>query len=106
MPRPVRTCFLPRVLLPGIVPTMSTATLQQFGQSLPSWLALVQRGETVTIMDGGHAVARLVPPEKPKAAAPTPAWSWKDHLAELEAIFPEPVTGVAEELELSREDRF
>lgn len=104
MPRPVRTCFLPQVLLPGILPTMSTATLQQFGQSLPSWLALVQRGETVAIMDGGHEVARLVPPEKPKAAAP--AWSWKDHLAELEAIFPEPVIGVAEELELSREDRF
>jgi antitoxin (DNA-binding transcriptional repressor) of toxin-antitoxin stability system len=85
---------------------MSTATLQQFGQSLPSWLALVQRGETVAIMDGGHEVARLVPPEKPRAVAAPPAWSWKDHLAELEAIFPEPVNGVAEELELSREDRF
>lgn len=48
---------------------MSTATLQQFGQSLPSWLALVQRGETVAIMDGGHEVARLVPPEKPKKDA-------------------------------------
>ncbi|MDB6005441.1 MAG: hypothetical protein JWR15_2428, partial [Prosthecobacter sp.] len=34
------------------------------------------------------------------------ASSWKDHLAELEAIFPEPVIGAAEELELSREDRF
>lgn len=106
MPTPALTCFLPRVLLLGILPPMSTATLQQFGQSLPSWLALVQRGETVAIMDGGHEVARLVPPEKPKAVAPAPAWSWKDHLAELEAIFPEPVIGAAEELELSREDRF
>lgn len=106
MPTPAPTWFLPRVFLPGILPIMSTATLQQFGQSLPSWLALVQRGETVAIMDGGHEVARLVPPEKPKAAAPAPAGAWKDHLAELEAIFPEPVTGAAEEWELSREDRF
>lgn len=105
LPRLV-SCLLPRVFLPGILPIRSTATLQQFGQSLPSWLALVQRGETVAIMDGGHEVARLVPPEKPKAVPPAPAWSWKDHLAELEAIFPEPVAGVAEEWELSREDRF
>jgi antitoxin (DNA-binding transcriptional repressor) of toxin-antitoxin stability system len=47
-------------------------TLQQFGQSLPSWLALVQRGETVAIMDGGHEVARLVPPEA-AYAKPTPS---------------------------------
>ena len=59
MPAPALTCFLPRVLLPGILPAMSIATLQQFGQSLPSWLALVQRGETVAIMDGGHEVARF-----------------------------------------------
>ena len=84
---------------------MSVATLQQFGQSLPSWLALVQRGETVAIMDGGLEVARLVPPEKPKAVTAPPTSAWKDHLAELEAIFPEPVTGASEELELSREDR-
>ena len=71
---------------------MSVATLQQFGQSLPSWLALVQRGETVAIMDGGLEVARLVPPEKPKAVKAPPASSWKGHLAELEATFPEPVT--------------
>ncbi len=83
---------------------MSTATLQQFGQSLPSWLALVQRGETVAIMDGGQEVARLVPPEKRVAVATKPAWSWKDHLAELEAIFPEPVIGALEELDQSRED--
>ena len=83
---------------------MSTATLQQFGQSLPSWLALVQRGETVAIMDGGLEVARLVPPEKRSAVAATPAWSWKGHLAELEAIFPEPILGASEELEQSREE--
>jgi len=83
---------------------MSTATVQQLGQSLPSWLALVQRGETVAIMDGGKEVARLVPAEKRTAAAAAPAWSWKDHLAELEAIFPEPVIGASEELDQSRED--
>jgi len=49
---------------------MSVATLQQFGQSLPSWVALVQLGETVAIMDGGREVARLVPPE---AAQTNPA---------------------------------
>ncbi|MFN0076989.1 MAG: type II toxin-antitoxin system Phd/YefM family antitoxin [Prosthecobacter sp.] len=85
---------------------MSVATLQQFGQSLPSWLALVQRGETVAIVDGGHELARLVPPEKQKTVTAPPAWSWKDHLAELEAIFPEPVIGASEELEKSRGERF
>ncbi|OYW72141.1 MAG: hypothetical protein B7Z37_25785 [Verrucomicrobia bacterium 12-59-8] len=92
---------------------MSTATLQQFGQSLPSWLALVQRGETVAIMDGGLEVARLVPPEKPKAvdalAASLPAANaeWVKHrLQELEEIFPEPVIGATEELEAFRADRF
>ncbi len=84
---------------------MSVATLQQFGQSLPSWLALVQRGETVAIVDGGREVARLVPPTKQKTVAAPPAWSWQDHLARLEEIFPEPVIGASEELEQSREDR-
>lgn len=91
---------------------MSTATLQQFGQSLPSWLALVQRGETVAIMDGGLEVARLVPPEKrtstdSHAAKPAADAAWmKQRLEELEEIFPEPVIGATAELEAFRSDRF
>lgn len=68
---------------------MSVATLQQFGQSLPSWLALVQRGETVAIMDGGLEVARLVPPEGAHAK-PTPATApveWPDFAARRRAVF-------------------
>jgi antitoxin (DNA-binding transcriptional repressor) of toxin-antitoxin stability system len=89
---------------------MSTATLQQFSQSLPFWVALVQRGETVAIMDGGQEVARLVPPEKHAAnsalaAKPAADAEWmKQRLAELEDIFPEPIIGASEELEASRAD--
>jgi antitoxin (DNA-binding transcriptional repressor) of toxin-antitoxin stability system len=91
---------------------MSVATLQQFGQSLPSWLALVRRGETVAIVDGGHEVARLVPPVTHSDAAshsarPAADDSWvKSRLAELEEIFPEPVVGASEELEAFRAERF
>jgi antitoxin (DNA-binding transcriptional repressor) of toxin-antitoxin stability system len=92
---------------------MSVATLQQFGQSLPSWVALVQRGETVAIMDGEREVARLVPPEKRTTATTLPAKqpaadaSWmKNRLAELEKTFPEPVIGASEELEAFRAERF
>jgi len=91
---------------------MSTATLQQFGQSLPSWLALVQRGETVAIMDGGQEVARLVPPEKPAAADTWAAKlaadaTWMKHRLEaLEETFPEVIIGATVELEVFRADRF
>lgn len=84
---------------------MSTATVFQIGQDLRAWIAAVQQGDTVAIVDGGREVARLVPPVKKKAAATPPAWSWQNHLAELEAIFPEPVNGASEELKLSREER-
>lgn len=85
---------------------MSTATVVQVGANLRAWIAAVQRGETVAILDGGREVARLVPPVMQKEPAALPAWSWQNHLAELEAIYPEPVTGASEELELSREERF
>lgn len=47
---------------------MSTATVQQIGQDLAGWLASAQRGESITITDGGREIARLVPPERPAAA--------------------------------------
>ena len=91
---------------------MSIATLQQFGQILPSWLALVQRGETVAIMDGGQEVARLVPPEKRAAAdtcvaKPAADATWMKHRLEaLEETFPEVIIGATVELEAFRADRF
>jgi antitoxin (DNA-binding transcriptional repressor) of toxin-antitoxin stability system len=81
---------------------MSVATLQQFGQSLPSWLALVQRGETVAIMDGGREVARLVPPEEaPTKSTPAAApVRWPDFAARRRAVFGDVVlpTGTAQAL--------
>lgn len=85
---------------------MSTATVVQVGANLRAWIAAVQRGDTIAIVDGGQEVARLVPPVKKNAAGMSPAWSWQNHMAELEAIFPEPVSGASEELEKSREERF
>jgi len=86
---------------------MSTATVQQFGQSLPSWLALVQRGETVAIMDGGQEVARLVPPEvaldKP-ASAISPA-QWPDFAARRRAVFGDAVLPAGTAQTLIDEDR-
>jgi len=83
--------FTLAALLRRLFSNMSVASLQQFGQSLPSWVALVQRGETVAITDGGREVARLVPPEaahdKPApAAAPV---RWPDFAARRRAIFGE-----------------
>jgi antitoxin (DNA-binding transcriptional repressor) of toxin-antitoxin stability system len=86
---------------------MSVATLRQFGQSLPSWLALVQRGETVAIMDGGREVARLVPPE---AAHTTPASAiapvqWPDFAARRRAVFGDAVLPAGTAQSLIDEDR-
>lgn len=67
---------------------MSTATVQQVGQDLASWLAVVEHGETVAIVDKGRVVARLTPPEKtevPPAAAP----AWPDFAARQRRIFGE-----------------
>ncbi len=86
---------------------MSVATLQQFGQSLPSWLALVQRGETVAIMDGGLEVARLVPPEgvHAKPALTTAPVQWPDFAARRRAVFGDAVLPAGTAQSLVDEDR-
>lgn len=89
---------------------MSIATLQQFGQNLPAWMALVMRGESVAIVDGGKEVARLMPPAAPALAVndakPAAGEDWrKARLAELEETFPEPVIGASAELEAFRAER-
>jgi len=89
---------------------MSTATVFQIGQDLRAWIAAVQQGDTIAIVDGGREVTRLVPPAKvettPAAATPRLHDDWtRRRMAELEAIFPEPVIGASEELEKSREER-
>lgn len=91
----------------GYSPLMSVATLQQFGQSLPSWVALVQRGETVAIMDGGREVARLVPPEEAQAK-PSPAVApvrWPDFAARRRAVFGDVVLPAGTAAALVNEDR-
>jgi len=41
---------------------MSTATVQQISQNLPTWLGLVRHGETVAITEHGEIIAQLGPP--------------------------------------------
>ncbi len=41
---------------------MSTATVQQISQDLPTWLGMARHGETVVITDQGQIVAQLGPP--------------------------------------------
>lgn len=91
----------------GYTLTMSVATLQQFGQSLPSWVALAQHGETVAIMDGGREVARLVPPEEAQAK-PAPAAvpvRWPDFAARRRAVFGDVVLPAGTAQALVDEDR-
>jgi len=89
MPKPRLHLLLAALPCAGYSPAMSVATLQQFGQSLPPWLALVQRGETVAIMDGEREVARLVPPEAGQTkSTPTAApVRWPDFAARRRAVF-------------------
>ncbi len=86
---------------------MSVATVQQFGQSLPSWLALVQRGETVAIMDCGREVARLVPPEEAQTKSTTTAAPvrWPDFAARRRAVFGDMVHPAGTAAALVNEDR-
>lgn len=85
---------------------MSVATIQQFGQSLPSWLDLVRRGETVAIVDGGREVARLVPPEaQTKAAHATAPVQWPDFAARRRAVFGDAVLPAGTAQALIDEDR-
>jgi len=83
---------------------MSTATITELGANLHTFLAAVRVGDTVAVIDGGKEIARIVPPLKMKAAPAAVEWSWKDHLARLEEIFPEPVLGIDEIMEDSRQD--
>lgn len=94
----------------GYSQNMSVATLQQFGQNLPVWMARVMRGESIAIVDGGKEVARVVPPaaSMPGADTTKPAAgdAWRQaRLAELKETFPEPVIGAGAELEAFRAER-
>lgn len=86
---------------------MSVATPQPLGQSLPSWLALVQQGEIVAIMDGGLEVARLVPPEgaHAKPAPATAPVQWPDFAARRRAVFGDVVLPAGTAQTLVDEDR-
>lgn len=88
----------------GYCAGMSTATITELGANLHTFLAAVRVGDTVAVMDGGKEIARIVPPSKTKAAPAAVEWSWKDHLARLEEIFPDPVLGIDEIMEDSRQD--
>ncbi|HRQ90455.1 MAG TPA: type II toxin-antitoxin system prevent-host-death family antitoxin [Bacteroidia bacterium] len=83
---------------------MSTATVEQIGQNFAAWLSAVQRGETVAIVDKGREIARLTPPTG-KEETPAASDPWANRMAELEAIFPHPVAGASEGLEITRADR-
>lgn len=86
---------------------MSVATLQQIGQDLPSWVALVQHGETVVITQAGKTVARLMPPEDgvtriDSTAAPA---GWPDFAARRKAIFGQQILPAGTAQALVDEDR-
>jgi antitoxin (DNA-binding transcriptional repressor) of toxin-antitoxin stability system len=87
--------------------TMSTATLQQVGQDLPSWVALVQRGESVAIMQAGRIVARLMPPEETESKDPpvTMPVCWPDFAARRRAVFGDVVLPAGAAQALVDEDR-
>jgi antitoxin (DNA-binding transcriptional repressor) of toxin-antitoxin stability system len=86
---------------------MSTATITELGANLHTFLAAVRVGDTVAVMDGGKEIARLVPPAATKVAGKQllKLDSWAQHrLDELNEIFPEPVLGMDEIMEDSRQD--
>jgi antitoxin (DNA-binding transcriptional repressor) of toxin-antitoxin stability system len=61
---------------------MSTATVQQIGQDLATWLGLAQRGDTVAIMDHGQVIAQLGPPTSQPEPEAQPLKSMADWLTE------------------------
>jgi antitoxin (DNA-binding transcriptional repressor) of toxin-antitoxin stability system len=85
---------------------MSVATLQQIGQDLPSWVALVEHGETVAITQAGRIIARLMPPEEGAAAdvASAPV-RWPDFAARRRAVFGDSMLPVGTAQALVDEDR-
>lgn len=67
---------------------MSVATLQQIGQDLPGWVALVQRGESVAVTQAGRVVARLMPPDEEEIqSVAVPSVKWPDFAARRRAVF-------------------
>lgn len=92
----------------GLYPTaMSVATVQQLGQDLPAWVALVRRGETVAITEGGQVVAKLSPAsEAPsKSAPPAGPARWPDFAARRRAVFGDKVLPAGTVQALIDEDR-
>jgi antitoxin (DNA-binding transcriptional repressor) of toxin-antitoxin stability system len=88
-------------------PGMSVATLQQIGQDFPSWVALVQHGETVVITQAGKIVARLMPPED-VVATTEPASEpvrWPDFAARRRSIFGQQMLPAGTAQALVNEDR-
>lgn len=95
-------------LVLGLYPLpVSVATIQQLGQDLPAWVALVRRGETVAIMDAGHVVAKLSPATDDTAAsaATSEPARWPDFAARRRAIFGDKVLPAGTIQALIDEDR-
>lgn len=86
--------------------TMSVATVQQLGQDLPAWVALVRRGETVAITEteGGQVVAKLLPAGNSPAPVAGPV-RWPDFAARRRAVFGEKVLPAGTVQALIDEDR-
>lgn len=100
--RPGNPVIAPRQLLSDNS-FMSTATVEQIGQNFAVWLAAVRQGETVAIVDKGQEIARLTPP---LASVPSRIVKpWANRMADLQAIFPEPVEEASMVLEETRDDR-
>lgn len=78
---------------------MKAVTLQQFGQDLSSWLALVQQGEAISIVDDGREVARLLPAVQPASRLAVPV-QWPDFAARPRTLFGEALlsAGIAQAL--------
>ncbi len=69
-------------------------------------MALVQRGETVAILDDGREVARLVPPtDRPAPAPGQPPVRWPDFAARRRAVFGETMLPAGTAQALIDEDR-
>lgn len=101
--------YLPLATLAlGLYPlVVSVATLQQLGQDLPSWVALVRRGETVAITEGGHIVAKLSPADDgTDTSTPTAAPArWPDFAARRRAVFGDAMLPAGTAQALIDEDR-
>jgi antitoxin (DNA-binding transcriptional repressor) of toxin-antitoxin stability system len=84
---------------------MSTATLQQLGLDLPSWMARVRHGEIINIMDEGQIVAKLSPVSESSVETFVTHGEWPDFAARRRAIFRDKVLPAGTAQELIDEDR-